>query len=199
MPLPWFFVTAIVKSSSAGPPDRFGASAAKRARIVLLAADGVANTRIAELSDATVTTVLSWRSRYEDRGIARLSDAPRSGRPRELDHRQIVTEVPDRSWSAGSRPQPRREERAGDLVRHLAVPRVLHHHRPGLADTVAADKTHPGHAIIKQIHSDLKHSALAHLPSGKFTANATWLEAGRDGVHLTRGHRPGTARPQMTQ
>jgi hypothetical protein len=32
--------------------DRFGASAAKRARIVLLAADGVANTRIAELTDA---------------------------------------------------------------------------------------------------------------------------------------------------
>ena len=35
--------------------DRFGASAAKRARIVLLAAEGVANTRIAELTDATVT------------------------------------------------------------------------------------------------------------------------------------------------
>ena len=34
-------------------------SAAKRARIVLLAADDVASTRIAELSDATVTTVLS--------------------------------------------------------------------------------------------------------------------------------------------
>ncbi len=34
------------------------ASAAKRARIVLLAADGVANTRIAELVDVTVTTVV---------------------------------------------------------------------------------------------------------------------------------------------
>jgi transposase-like protein len=73
--------------------DRFGASAAKRARIVLLAADGVANTRIAELTDATVTTVLSWRGRYEERGIAGLSDAPRPGRPRQLDHRQIVTET----------------------------------------------------------------------------------------------------------
>jgi transposase len=57
---------------------------------VLLAADGVANTRIAELSDATVTTVLNWRGRYDERGIAGLRDAPRPGRPRQLDHRQIV-------------------------------------------------------------------------------------------------------------
>ncbi len=59
----------------------------------MLAADGVANTRIAELSDATVTTVLSWRGRYQDHGIAGLRDAPRPGRPRELDHRQIVAET----------------------------------------------------------------------------------------------------------
>ena len=33
-------------------------------------------------------------------------------------------------------------------------------------DTVTADKTHRGHAIIEQVHADLKASALAHLPSG---------------------------------
>jgi hypothetical protein len=33
-------------------------------------------------------------------------------------------------------------------------------------DTVAADKNHRGHAIIEQVHADLKNSALAHLPSG---------------------------------
>jgi hypothetical protein len=42
-------------------------------------------------------------------------------------------------------------------------------------DTVTADKTHRGHAIIEQVNADLKNSALAHLPSGKFTANAAWL------------------------
>lgn len=67
------------------------AASAKRARIVLLAADGVANTRIAELVDATVTTVLAWRGRYQSKGLAGLADAPRSGRPRGLDHRAIVT------------------------------------------------------------------------------------------------------------
>jgi len=43
---------------------------------------------------------------------------------------------------------------------------------PAVLNTVAADKTHRGHAIIEQVHADLKNSALAHLPSGVFTANA---------------------------
>ena len=73
--------------------DRFGASAAKRARTVLLAADGVANTRIAELSGATVTTVLDWRGRYAQRVIAGLRDAPRPGRPRSLDRGRTVAET----------------------------------------------------------------------------------------------------------
>src|SRR4051794_22565811 len=46
---------------------------------------------------------------------------------------------------------------------------------PSVFDTVSADKTHRGHAVIEQVHADLKNSALAHLPSGKFSANAAWL------------------------
>ena len=46
---------------------------------------------------------------------------------------------------------------------------------PDVLDTVAADATHRQHAIIEQVHADLKNSALAHLPSGIFTANAAWL------------------------
>jgi hypothetical protein len=42
-------------------------------------------------------------------------------------------------------------------------------------DTVGADKTHRGHAIIEQVHSDLKNGPLAHLPSGVFAANSAWL------------------------
>ncbi|MEO5663520.1 MAG: IS1380 family transposase [Nocardioides sp.] len=57
---------------------------------------------------------------------------------------------------------------------------------PGVADTVAADKTHRGHAIIEQVHADLKHAALAHLPSGKFTANAAWLVLAVMAFNLTR-------------
>jgi len=57
---------------------------------------------------------------------------------------------------------------------------------PDLQDTVAADKTHRGHAIIEQVHADLKNSALAHLPSGKFTANAAWLVLAVIAFNLTR-------------
>jgi hypothetical protein len=53
-------------------------------------------------------------------------------------------------------------------------------------DTVAADTTHRGHAIIEQVHADLKNSALAHLPSGKFAANAAWLVLACIALNLTR-------------
>ena len=57
---------------------------------------------------------------------------------------------------------------------------------PDQLDTVAADKTHRGHAIIEQVHADLKNSALAHLPSGRFTANAAWLVLAVMAFNLTR-------------
>ncbi len=53
-------------------------------------------------------------------------------------------------------------------------------------DTVAADKTHRAHAIIEQVHSDLKNSALAHLPSGSFAANSAWLVLAVIAFNLTR-------------
>ena len=46
------------------------AGLARRARIVLLAAQGVANTRIAQEVGVSVPTVISWRRRYEARGLA---------------------------------------------------------------------------------------------------------------------------------
>ena len=57
---------------------------------------------------------------------------------------------------------------------------------PAVLDTVAADKTHRHHAVIEQVHSDLKNSALAHLPSGVFTANAAWLVLAVITFNLTR-------------
>jgi hypothetical protein len=53
-------------------------------------------------------------------------------------------------------------------------------------DTVAADKTHRAHAVIEQVHADLKNSALAHLPSGGFAANAAWLVLACIAFNLTR-------------
>ncbi len=66
------------------------AGLAQRARIVLLAADGVANARIAELAGVSVPTVLAWRSRYQLEGLAGLEDRARAGRPREIDRVRIT-------------------------------------------------------------------------------------------------------------
>ena len=41
--------------------------------------------------------------------------------------------------------------------------------------TVEADATHRRHAIIEQVIAELKNGPLAHLPSGRFHANAAWL------------------------
>ncbi|HKM25707.1 MAG TPA: IS1380 family transposase [Corynebacterium sp.] len=56
----------------------------------------------------------------------------------------------------------------------------------GFLGTVAADKTHRQHAVIEQVNADLKASALAHMPSGKFTANAAWLVLAVMAFNLTR-------------
>ena len=51
---------------------------------------------------------------------------------------------------------------------------------------IDAEATHRDHAIIEQVIADLKDSALAHLPSGRFTANAAWLVGAAIAHNLTR-------------
>ncbi|MDT0308062.1 transposase [Streptomyces sp. DSM 44917] len=53
-----------------------------------------------------------------------------------------------------------------------------------------AEPMHREHAVVEQDFADLEDSALAHLPSGKFTANAAWLTLAAAAYNLTRaaGH-----------
>jgi transposase len=67
------------------------AGLSQRARIVLLAADGLSNTAIGQLVGVSRPTVIGWRERYAERGLAGLNDLPRAGRPRTIDHAGIVT------------------------------------------------------------------------------------------------------------
>lgn len=53
-----------------------------RAKIVLLAADGVENVAIADRLDVGVNTVSLWRKRFFEEGLAGLAERKRSGRPR---------------------------------------------------------------------------------------------------------------------
>ncbi|MFD8786168.1 helix-turn-helix domain-containing protein [Kitasatospora sp. NPDC059599] len=58
------------------------ARAVLRAKIVLAAADGIANGAIAREPDVSVNTVRKWRGRFAAQGMDGLRDAQRSGRPR---------------------------------------------------------------------------------------------------------------------
>ena len=66
------------------------AAMAQRARIVLLAAEGVANYVIAERVGVSRPTVNLWRSRYAERGLAGLAEEQRPGRPRTVDRAEII-------------------------------------------------------------------------------------------------------------
>ena len=70
--------------------SRAPAGLALRARIVLLAADGVSNTTIADGVGVSRPTVIAWRDRYQAKGIAGLHDEDRSGRPRRIDRAKVI-------------------------------------------------------------------------------------------------------------
>jgi putative transposase len=79
---------------------------AKRARIMLLAADGRSNRDIGVLVDMHYNQVGMWRKRYEALGLAGLGDLERPGRPCIYDHDDVlllvmfVTEPPSGSrWT----------------------------------------------------------------------------------------------------
>jgi hypothetical protein len=71
-----------------------------------------------------------------------------------------------------------------------------------------AETFHRGHAIVEQVMADLKNGPLAHLPSGRFAANAAWLTLAAMAHNLTRAAgalasafhataRPATIRDQL--
>jgi transposase len=66
------------------------ARVAKRARIVLLAADGVSNRDIGALVDLHYNQVGLWRARYAEFGLAGLDDEQRPGRPCVYDHDDVL-------------------------------------------------------------------------------------------------------------
>ena len=74
--------------------------AAKRARVVLLAADGVPNRQIAPIVGMNQHTVAHWRRRFAAERLAGLEDRQRPGRPPVYGHDQrlrivaTVTEEP---------------------------------------------------------------------------------------------------------
>jgi transposase len=62
---------------------------ALRARIVLLAAEGLKNAQIAERLGISRPPVTKWRNRFVESRLEGLSDEPRPGRPRTISDAQV--------------------------------------------------------------------------------------------------------------
>src|SRR4051812_879891 len=62
---------------------------ALRSRIVLLAAEGLKNTEIAERLDIDHATARKWRNRFGELRLDGLTDEPRPGRPRTISDAQV--------------------------------------------------------------------------------------------------------------
>ncbi len=69
------------------------ARVAERARIVLLAAEGLTGPQIAERVGCTEPTVVKWRGQYAEAGLAGLADAPRPGGPKTVLTEAVITEI----------------------------------------------------------------------------------------------------------
>ena len=63
---------------------------ARRARIVLAAAEGLANKTIVERLGADANTVGKWRRRFAERRLDGLYDEPRCGAPRKIGDERIA-------------------------------------------------------------------------------------------------------------
>ena len=61
------------------------AGLAQRARIVLLADDGLGTNEIVSRVGVSKPTVIAWKKRYAAGGIAGLEDRPKPGRPAHVD------------------------------------------------------------------------------------------------------------------
>lgn len=111
------------------------AQVVERARIVLLAADGVPGKQIAARVGCAEPTVLTWRRRYAERGLAGLEDEPRPGKPSplpealrdrvlELTLTEPPTEYGGTHWS--SRLLAERLAAEGTPISHATIARIWH-------------------------------------------------------------------------
>src|SRR5207253_1758330 len=125
-----------------------------RARIILLAADGLNNCQIARTLGLEADTVRLWRQRWQtlqdvaltDRSVAeRLTDAPRSGCPARITPEQVcrIVALACEAPSAAGRPisQWTGREIAAEIVRREIVPTISGRHAARLLKKGISSRT----------------------------------------------------------
>ena len=159
----------------------------------------VIKTAIATISDDAWTPIEYTNAVYDEESeqwtsVAEVAEIPfiafaAQTRSHHINGRLTVRRIPDL--------RPKKDQGQGELFDIWRFHAFFTTTEATDLDTVAADKLHRQHAIIEQVHADLKNSALAHLPSGKMWANATWLVCAAIAFNLTRAAATVTADPKL--
>jgi hypothetical protein len=133
-------------------------------------------TAIASISEPAWTPIRYPKAVFDDQVGGWVSDAEVAEVPftaftskRKADHvacRLVVRRVKRLQPTAGD---------GGTQIEMFAAYRYHAFITNSTLGTVEADERHRDHAIIEQVIAELKDNALAHLPSGKYAANAAWL------------------------
>lgn len=105
---------------------------AQRARLVLMAADGVSNSETARAVGISRPTVLLWRARFGRLGVAGLlKDAPRPGRKKQLTAEQVrrIVEETQRTRPKAATHWSTRTMAKKYKVSHMTVQRIWQQYR----------------------------------------------------------------------
>jgi Transposase DDE domain group 1 len=142
---------------------------------------------IASIPDDAWTTIAYPRAVFDEQlqqwvSDAELAEVPFTafasrGQKQQVSARLIVRRVRDQN------PDHVHVNAQGELFR------VWRHHAvftDSPLPMLAAEADHRRHAIIEQVHADLKNGPLAHLPSASFAANSAWLVLAAMAFNLTR-------------
>ena len=142
---------------------------AKACFSVTIRLDRTVHAAIAGIGEAGWTAIRYPQAVWDDEGQCWISDAEvaetthtlRAGTRHELTCRLVVRRV-----------RAANGERTGELFPAWRYHAFL---TDTTLSTVDADRTHRAHPVIEQTFADLIDGPLAHLPSGRFPANAAWL------------------------
>jgi len=93
----------------------------QRAKALLLAADGVANTRIAEQVGVTAVTVRAWRNRFPEDGLAKLGEVRKGRGPKPSIPAEKVEEIVQATLH--SKPRGETHWSTRSMARHAGVSR----------------------------------------------------------------------------
>ncbi|MDJ0395552.1 IS1380 family transposase [Rhodococcus sp. G-MC3] len=150
--------------------------------------NSVIKTAISSIDDGAWTPIRYTNALYDDTtaqwiSVAEVAEIPfttfaSQKKAHHVPGRLVVRRIPDL--------RPKKDQGQGELFDVWRFHAFFTTTDPADLDTVAADQTHRRHAVIEQVHADLKNSALAHMPSGHFNANAAWLVCAVMAFNLTR-------------